>query len=109
MTGSDLRTLRLNLGLSQKALGERLSVSENTIWRWERGLMPIEHPGMLRLALRALMTVRQLREFEHREFEKLLDQTTVPSGADPVRLVLASDAVLLAQRVAAFLGQATDE
>lgn len=54
MTPADLRTAREALGLTQRTLAERLTVSENTVWRWERGLMPIEHPGMLRLALERL-------------------------------------------------------
>ena len=56
MTPADLRAAREALGLTQKALAERLSVSENTVWRWEHpsGRWPVDRPGMLRLALEHL-------------------------------------------------------
>jgi transcriptional regulator with XRE-family HTH domain len=46
------------LGLSQADLAERLGVSANTIARWERGELAIQHPEMLRLALDSLMVER---------------------------------------------------
>ncbi len=51
MDNSELRARRLSLGLSQSELAERLNVPANTISRWERGEMAIQHPEMLRLAL----------------------------------------------------------
>lgn len=54
MIPADLRSAREALGLTQKALAERLGVSENTIWRWETGKHPVEHSTMLRLALERL-------------------------------------------------------
>jgi DNA-binding transcriptional regulator YiaG len=54
VTPAELRAAREALALTQKALGEILSVSENTIWRWEAGRMPIEHPNLLRIALECL-------------------------------------------------------
>ncbi len=54
LDGSKLRREREQLGLSQLGLARKLSVSPNTIARWERGELKIEHPGMLQLALRAL-------------------------------------------------------
>jgi|SRR5688572_2324435 len=58
LDGSKLRREREQLGLSQLGLARRLSVSPNTIARWERGELKIEHPGMLQLALTSLRSSR---------------------------------------------------
>jgi len=50
MTGADLKRQREQLGLSQAELAELFGCARTTIWRWERGDMPIEHPGMVWLA-----------------------------------------------------------
>jgi len=52
--GARLKRERENLGLSQAELARELTVSSNTIARWERGELKIEHPGMIDLALNAL-------------------------------------------------------
>jgi len=52
--GGSLKRDREALGLSQAELGRKLSVSSNTIARWERGELKIEHPAMLQLAIAAL-------------------------------------------------------
>lgn len=36
-TGTLIRTLRTRLGLTQRELAERLTVSDRTISKWERG------------------------------------------------------------------------
>jgi len=54
ITGQSLRARREGLGLTQLELGELLSVTANSIARWERGEANIEHPGMLARALEAL-------------------------------------------------------
>jgi transcriptional regulator with XRE-family HTH domain len=54
VTPADLKATRLALGLSQKAIAERLGVPRNTWHRWERGLLPVEKPTILRLALERL-------------------------------------------------------
>ena len=54
LDGAKLRNERERLGLSQIELSRKLSVSANTVARWERGELKIEHPGMLRLALNSL-------------------------------------------------------
>lgn len=54
LDGGKLRRKREQLGLSQVELGRKLSVSPNTVARWERGELKIEHPGMLHLALSSL-------------------------------------------------------
>jgi predicted ATPase/DNA-binding CsgD family transcriptional regulator/transcriptional regulator with XRE-family HTH domain len=51
-----LRQARLDLRLSQAALGEALGVTPNTVARWERGERPIRHPALVRLALERLRT-----------------------------------------------------
>jgi transcriptional regulator with XRE-family HTH domain/uncharacterized protein YuzE len=52
--GLHLKKERERLGLTQSELSRQLDVSANTIARWERGELKIEHPGMLQLALQAI-------------------------------------------------------
>jgi len=52
--GANLKREREALGFSQAELGRKLSVSSNTIARWERGELKIEHPAMLQLAIATL-------------------------------------------------------
>ena len=54
ISGAEIKRQREALGLSQTQLGRYLAVAPNTIARWERGELKIEHPGMLSLALNAL-------------------------------------------------------
>lgn len=54
MTGSQLRRLREEIGLTQGQLGERLGIPEKTIQRWETGTLQMRHPGLIRLALAQL-------------------------------------------------------
>ena len=54
MTPADLLAARRSLGLTQRALAERLGVSQATLWRWETGAMTIQHPAILALALERL-------------------------------------------------------
>jgi transcriptional regulator with XRE-family HTH domain/uncharacterized protein YuzE len=54
LDGAKLRKERERIGLSQLQLARKLSVSPNTVARWERGELKIEHPGMLQLALKSL-------------------------------------------------------
>ena len=54
MTGADLRTLRKQLGLSQRELARLLHVPQPTIANWERGNFPIQHGRILELALKRL-------------------------------------------------------
>jgi len=54
ITGQSLRARREGMGLTQAELGELLSVTANSIARWERGEANIEHPAMLARALEAL-------------------------------------------------------
>lgn len=54
MSGEALRIMRLRLGFTQDQLAQQLSVGKNTVARWERNELTIEHSGMLKLALDAL-------------------------------------------------------
>src|SRR4029079_6773326 len=54
INGAEIKRQREALGLSQTQLGRCLAVAPNTIARWERGELKIEHPRMLSLALNAL-------------------------------------------------------
>ena len=51
MTPDELKDRRVKLGLTQSQLGLLLMVPTNTIARWERGELTIQHPEILRLAL----------------------------------------------------------
>lgn len=65
MTGDDLRKRREKLGLTQTALACLLGTTQNTISRWELGLLSIEKPQMLDLALQAL-ELRAKKPRKHR-------------------------------------------
>jgi transcriptional regulator with XRE-family HTH domain len=54
MDRHDLRRRREALDLSQEQLGQRLGVMQNTVSRWELGLVVIRHPEIIDLALRWL-------------------------------------------------------
>lgn len=54
LDGAEIKRQRGALGLSQVQLARQLGVAANTVARWERGELKIEHPGMLLLALSAL-------------------------------------------------------
>jgi transcriptional regulator with XRE-family HTH domain len=51
MTGAELRSARLALGITQRQLARVLGVHPNTLACWERGSKPIGNPEMLRMAL----------------------------------------------------------
>lgn len=54
MTPEQFRTERERLGLSQAELGAAFEKPRQTIARWERGDMAIQHPAIMRLAFEAL-------------------------------------------------------
>ena len=54
LTGADIYRYRLELGLSQRELAERLGLHVLTISRWERGIVVPAHPETIRLALESL-------------------------------------------------------
>jgi len=58
MTPNDLIATRVKLGLSQAELARVLEVPASTISRWERGLIAISSPTILRLALERLELTR---------------------------------------------------
>jgi transcriptional regulator with XRE-family HTH domain len=53
-TGSELRAIRLEIGLSQARLARELDVTVTTVARWERGEQTIGSPAAIWLALQAL-------------------------------------------------------
>lgn len=73
MTPADLRNTRSLLGLSQRALAERLGIPQATVSRWETGKHRIERPKTLALALWALRW-----------------QSLVPSNTEPGDVLFAS-------------------
>jgi transcriptional regulator with XRE-family HTH domain/uncharacterized protein YuzE len=60
--GALLRLWRERLGMTQEQLATALDVGKNTIARWERDELRIEHPRMLELALRTLTLEKQLEK-----------------------------------------------
>lgn len=60
LSGDALRAMRLQLGMTQEQLGLALTVGKNTVARWEREELRIEHPGMLKLALQRLSPAKYL-------------------------------------------------
>jgi predicted ATPase/DNA-binding CsgD family transcriptional regulator len=60
MLATDLREQRLRLHLSQAALAEALGVARNTVARWERLELEIQHPELIRMALDRLETDENL-------------------------------------------------
>jgi predicted ATPase/DNA-binding CsgD family transcriptional regulator/transcriptional regulator with XRE-family HTH domain len=60
MLPTDLREQRLRLHLSQAALAEALGVARNTVARWERSELAIQHPELIRMALDRLATEEHL-------------------------------------------------
>lgn len=56
MTGNELRQIRTGqLAMSQRDLAAELDLPQNTLARWERGEIAIQHPRMLRLALETIL------------------------------------------------------
>ena len=53
MKGKELRRLRIKMKLTQKQLGEKLGVTENTVARWERDEMKINEPAVRLVTLLA--------------------------------------------------------
>lgn len=49
MEGSELKTKRENLGLTQTELAEILGVKMNTVYRWESGILTV--PRSIELAM----------------------------------------------------------
>lgn len=54
MTPTDLKQIRLDLGLTQTEFGEKLGVTYGTVCRWENGKYAISE--------RTAMVVRMLRD-----------------------------------------------
>lgn len=54
MSETWLRKRRLAMGMTQRDLAGELGVSLNTLARWERGELEVQHPQMLSLALDAV-------------------------------------------------------
>ena len=56
LTGADLKKIRKEtLGMTQRDLAAELGVPSNTLARWERGELEVQHPRMLRLALQGIV------------------------------------------------------
>jgi len=94
LDGEKLRGDRERIGMSQLELARKLSVSPNTVARWERGELKIQHPGMLQLALSSLRSQARGRRTSPTKsrvartatpYTKALnsEKRTIPSGKSP--------------------------
>lgn len=86
MTSQDLIAWRKHWKLSQRALGELLGVTDDTVRRWEKGTTPV--PNMVPLALETIagnraQLIKSLKEAKARlvRREKLLAAATQESRA----------------------------
>ena len=61
MTGAELRTLRLSLGLSQMALAQLLEVWPATVAKWETRDAERDLPRVTELAIRAVLDNKKER------------------------------------------------
>lgn len=92
--GDDLRTYREALGMTQYELAQALQLPRNTIARWERDELKIEHPEMLRLALEALsinskvlerVLTLNASELSDQDLEKIISGKPQKSRREEVR------------------------
>lgn len=61
MEGSELKTKRENLGLTQTELADILGVKMNTVYRWESGILAV--PKSIELAMETV--VRRFGKKQH--------------------------------------------
>jgi transcriptional regulator with XRE-family HTH domain len=47
----DIRNCRRSNGITQQRLAALLGITPNTVARWERGELPVQHPALLARAL----------------------------------------------------------
>jgi transcriptional regulator with XRE-family HTH domain/uncharacterized protein YuzE len=84
LSGDALRDMRLQLGMTQEQLGLALTVGKNTVARWEREELRIEHPGMLKLALERLSpakfteTGRSFTQLDAKPMKKISQTLAAP-------------------------------
>lgn len=85
LTGSEIRFLRKELGMSQRMLGDFLGTTEQTVSLWERGAnMPDSESRLLRALylekidgnVKVAELLERLIELDHREQERLIFQDT---------------------------------
>jgi transcriptional regulator with XRE-family HTH domain len=64
MTGTQLRSERKRLELTQAKLADALGVTANTVARWERGEMNIAQPRLVRDALNNLKEMESMSSYD---------------------------------------------
>ena len=62
MKGGEVRRLRRRLGLTQQQLADKLGVTKNTVYRWEKELMGIREPSARLIRLLAKMEGKEKRK-----------------------------------------------
>ncbi len=79
LTGTEIRFLRKEMGLSQRGLGELLGVTDQTVALWERrGKMPKTADRMLRLiylehiqdSAPIVETIRKINDLDLRDYDE---------------------------------------
>jgi transcriptional regulator with XRE-family HTH domain len=62
MTGKEVRTLRLKLGLTQAELAEKVGVARNTVTRWEMGVLGVRESAARLMQLLANAETRNTKK-----------------------------------------------
>ncbi len=44
MTGTEIKRIRVRLGLTQQQLADRIGTTKNTVYRWEKEMMAVREP-----------------------------------------------------------------
>ena len=73
--------MRLNMSMTQEEIARALGVSQFTISRWECGAHDVEHPTMLRRALRQIA-----RDRLGRSVDAILESWEIPAPKKVDRL-----------------------
>lgn len=59
MTGTGVRRVRRQLGLTQREFGERVGVAAMTVSRWERGVLAVGSTAAILIQLLGELNLRQ--------------------------------------------------
>lgn len=75
MTGATIKRLRINAGLSQETLAERIGMGASMVWKWEAGRKPVSKRAaeLVRAAVRG-------DGVEESEFKALMKASPVRVG-----------------------------
>jgi len=78
MTGTEIRQLRLSLGMSNRGFAKLMGVAPSTVFRWEQAVD--EAPRLSEMHLGVLQVLRDRAPVEGRELGDALRRTLVTGG-----------------------------